>query len=45
VRDPGEYSLTWDGRDDHGAAAVAGVYYVHVSTAQYRFTRAIVHVK
>jgi hypothetical protein len=45
VRDAGDYSVLWDGRDDHGSAAVAGVYYVHLSTKQSRFTRTVVYVK
>jgi hypothetical protein len=45
IRDPGEYSVEWDGRDDGGNAAAAGVYYAHLVSAQGRFTRAIAHLK
>jgi hypothetical protein len=45
VREAGHHSVTWDGRDDDGAAATAGVYYLHLSTAQGRFTRSMVYTK
>jgi len=45
VREPGEYRDVWDGRDDAGEAAAAGVYYAHLTAAQRRFTRTVVYLK
>jgi hypothetical protein len=45
VREPGEYSVIWTGRDDGGSAMAAGVYFVHLVTAQGRFTRTLVLMK
>ena len=45
VREAGEYSLTWDGRDDDGAPAPAGVYYLRMVTPQGRFTRMLTYLK
>jgi hypothetical protein len=44
-REPGEYSLTWDGRDDHGDPMAAGVYYAHLKTAERGFTRTLTYLK
>jgi len=44
-REPGEYSLVWDGRDDGGRAVSAGVYYVHFVTPAGRFTRTVTYLK
>jgi hypothetical protein len=35
----------WDGRDDHGNAASAGVYYARFVTAKVRMTRTMVYLK
>lgn len=32
---PGRYSYEWDGRDDGGAFATAGIYFLRVSAGQY----------
>ena len=45
VREPGEYDVVWDGRDDDGRAVVAGVYYARLDTPRGRFTRTVIHVK
>ena len=45
VREPGEYRQTWDGRDDHGNAASAGVYYARLVAGQSHFTRSVVYLK
>jgi len=45
MREAGEYNVTWDGRDDNGNAAVAGVYYVRLITPQGRFTRTVTNLK
>jgi hypothetical protein len=45
VREPGEYSLVWDGRDDNGSPVASGVYYLRLSTAQGRFTRTMTYLK
>jgi hypothetical protein len=45
VREAGEYSVTWDGRDDGGAAAAPGVYWVQLVTAQQRFARSATYLR
>jgi hypothetical protein len=45
VREPGEYSLVWDGRDDGGRAVGAGVYYARLMTPHGRFTRTVTYLK
>jgi flagellar hook assembly protein FlgD len=45
VRQPGEYSVVWNGRDDGGNAVAAGVYYAYLVTAQGRFHRTITYLK
>jgi hypothetical protein len=45
AREPGEYSFVWDGRDDGGSAMAAGVYYVHLVTAQKSFTRKVTYLR
>jgi hypothetical protein len=45
VREPGEYTVMWNGRDDNGNVASAGVYYARLVTAQGRFTRPVVYLK
>ena len=44
-REPGEYRVTWDGRDDHGNPMSAGIYYAHLKTAQRGFTRTLTYLK
>ena len=45
VREPGEYRLSWDGRDDAGHAMSAGVYYARLVTAHGRFTRTLAYLR
>ena len=45
VREPGEYRVTWDGRDDRGAAASTGVYYVQLVTGQGRLVRSATYLR
>jgi flagellar hook assembly protein FlgD len=45
VREPGAYSVVWNGRDDGGNAVAAGVYYAYLVTAQGRFHRTITYLK
>jgi hypothetical protein len=45
VREPGEYSVLWNGRDDDGNAMPAGVYFVRMQAAQARFSRPVVLLK
>ena len=33
-RQPGNYKLAWDGKDDHGKAVAAGQYIVHIETSR-----------
>jgi len=44
-QEPGEYRLSWDGRDDDGRDVAAGVYYVHLIAAAKRDTRPVVLVR
>jgi hypothetical protein len=44
-REPGEYRLTWDGRDDHGNPMSAGVYYAQLKAAQRGFTRTLTYLR
>ena len=44
-REPGEYRVTWDGRDDHGDPMSAGIYYAHLKAAQRGFTRTLTYLK
>ena len=43
--DPGEYVLTWDGRNSIGSRVAAGVYFVQLEMANARDTRRIVVVR
>ena len=45
TREPGVYRLSWDGRDNSGQVARAGLYFVRLQTQQGRFTRTLVLVK
>jgi len=45
IREPGEYSVKWDGRDDGGVGVAPGVYYARLVTPQHRVTRAITYLK
>jgi flagellar hook assembly protein FlgD len=44
-REPGEYRVTWDGRDDRGNPMSAGVYYAQLKTARRGFTRTLTYLK
>ncbi len=44
-REPGEYRVTWDGRDERGHAMSAGVYYVRLRAAQRGFTRTLTYLR
>ena len=39
---PGEYQVSWDGRDDSGAEAASGVYFYQLKTADQSYTRKMV---
>jgi len=45
VREPGEYTEVWDGRDEAGQTVAAGVYYALLQTPQGRFTRTVTYLK
>jgi flagellar hook assembly protein FlgD len=45
VTSAGEYSLTWDGRDESGSTVPAGVYHLYLNTAQGQFTRTVTYLK
>ena len=44
-REAGEYHEVWNGRDDEGHAASAGVYYAHLVTGHGRYTRTVTYLK
>lgn len=44
-RGPGRHSLTWDGKDDRGQRAAAGVYFVYLKANAEQDIRKIVMVK
>ena len=43
-RDPGEHTVRWDGRDESGAPAGPGLYFVHFVTSGFAATRRLVLV-
>jgi hypothetical protein len=45
TREPGQYRLTWDGRDAGGQPVRSGLYYARLTTPQGRFTRTLVLMK
>jgi hypothetical protein len=45
VREPGEYRQGWDGRDDQGSRASAGVYYARLVAGKIHCTRTVVYLK
>ena len=45
TREPGEYRLVWDGRDDQGGQVRPGLYYVRFATATVRSSRPLVYLK
>ncbi len=45
ARDAGTYQITWDGNDESGHVAAAGVYYARLLTPQGKFTRSLVYLR
>jgi hypothetical protein len=45
VREAGEFSLEWDGRDDAGRGLSEGVYFARLVTAQGTHTRVVTYLK
>ena len=45
AHEAGEYVLTWDGRDDQGAQAPTGVYYVRLVCSAGRLMRSVTYVR
>jgi len=45
MKDPGEYRLAWDGRDDRGNLLPGGVYFAHMVTEKGKFTRSLTRVR
>ena len=43
--DPGWHTLAWDGRDESGRTAGAGVYFVRVSAGDQRITLRVALVR
>lgn len=44
-REPGDYRLAWDGRDDDGRTVSSGVYYERLVTAEAPQTRVITYLR
>jgi hypothetical protein len=42
--EPGMFRVGWDGRDDSGHPAAAGMYYARLTTAEGKFTRTLVRL-
>lgn len=42
---PGRHEVTWDGRDNSGAAMPTGVYFYKLNAGEYNATRKMIHVK
>ncbi|HEY6507080.1 MAG TPA: FlgD immunoglobulin-like domain containing protein [Vicinamibacterales bacterium] len=45
VREPGEYTVAWDGRSDDGGPVPAGVYFLRMTTPQGRFTKTVTYLR
>ncbi|HEY2955081.1 MAG TPA: putative Ig domain-containing protein, partial [Candidatus Eisenbacteria bacterium] len=45
TREAGEYRQSWDGRDQHGATAAPGIYFVRLAAGPRVFTRTIVNLR
>jgi hypothetical protein len=45
VQEPGYYTATWDGRDNHGRQAVSGVYFYRLTSGEFTATRRMVLMK
>jgi len=45
TQEAGEYRFTWDGRDDHGHAVAAGVYYLRLVADGRQFSRSVVNLR
>jgi len=43
--DPGTHSVTWNGRDEAGRNVASGIYFVHMSAADFRASRKMVLLK
>jgi hypothetical protein len=44
LRSVGRYTTTWDGRDEHGRAAAAGIYFARLDSGERAITRRIVRL-
>jgi len=45
VKQPGYYSVTWDGRDDVGRNLAAGIYFYQITTQTFKDTKKAILVK
>jgi hypothetical protein len=45
TKEPGVYSLTWDGRDDRGSAVAGGVFFARMTTDHATSTRTLTRVR
>ena len=42
---PDYYSVSWDGKDEHGQPLPSGIYFVKLSQGKLEFTRRIILLK
>jgi len=45
VKEPGQYTVTWDGRDEKNNEVVSGIYLVHMDAGDVQYIRKMVLVK
>jgi len=45
MREAGEHTVTWDGRDDNGLAASSGIYFYTLTTPQAKLVRKMTFIK
>lgn len=45
VKEPGQYTVTWDGRDEKNNEVVSGIYLVHMDAGDAEYVRKMVLVK
>ena len=45
MREPGQYRVTWDGRDVHGSDVSSGVYFLRFTTEEFTATKRLLLMK
>jgi len=44
-KEPGSYTVTWDGTDDRGVAVASGVYFFRLTAGHFSSTKRMVLMK